>query len=120
MENPMTIQRYESGKRLSQVLVHDGRVFVSGQTAEDLTQDITGQTREVLASIERLLKLAGSDKSRILYANIWLRHGEHFDAMNKVWEGWIPPDHAPSRATVGSSLVGPDTMLIEIALQAAI
>lgn len=115
----MTIRRFEGGKRLSQVLVHAGRVFVSGQTADDLSQDIGGQTRQVLASIDRLLQLAGSDKSRILYANIWLRHREHFDAMNKVWEAWVPPDHAPSRATVGSPLIGPDSMLIEIALQAA-
>ncbi|TDP62053.1 RidA family protein [Paucibacter toxinivorans] len=115
----MTIQRHESGKRLSQVLVHQGVAFVSGQTADDLGQDITGQTQQVLASIDRLLELAGSSKSRILYANIWLRHGEHFDAMNKVWEAWIPAGCAPARATVGSPLVGPDTMLIEIALQAS-
>ncbi|MCJ0764026.1 RidA family protein [Variovorax terrae] len=115
----MTIQRYESGRRLSQALVHDGRVFISGQTAEDLSQDIAGQTREVLDSIDRLLAVAGSDKSKVLYANIWLRHGEHFDAMNQVWEAWVPEGCAPSRATVGSPLVGPETMLIEIALQAA-
>lgn len=115
----MTIRRHESGKRLSQVLVHDGRAYVSGQTAEDLSQDIAGQTRQVLGQIDRLLALAGTDKSRVLFANVWLRHGEHFDAMNKVWEAWVAPDHAPARATVGSPLVGPDNMLIEIALQAA-
>lgn len=116
----MSIQRYESGKRLSQVLVHDGRAFVSGQTAEDLAADIGGQTRQVLAQVDRLLALAGTDKSKVLYANIWLRHGADFDAMNEVWEAWVAPGCAPSRATVGSPLVGPDTMLIEIALQAAV
>lgn len=116
----MTIKRYESGKRLSQVLVHEGRAFVSGQTAEDLAADIRGQTRQVLAQVDRLLALAGSDKSRILYANIWLRNGADFDAMNEVWEAWVTPGCAPSRATIGSPLVGPDSMLIEIALQAAV
>lgn len=115
----MSITRYESGKRLSQVLVHDGRAFVSGQTAADLTADIRGQTRQILAEVDRLLALAGTDKSRILYANIWLRHGDDFAAMNEVWEGWVTPGCAPTRATVGSPLVGPDSMLIEIALQAA-
>ncbi|QDC00997.1 RidA family protein [Mesorhizobium sp. 8] len=114
----MTIERYESGKRLSQVLVNAGTVFVSGQIPADLTQDISGQTRQVLAQVDRLLALAGTDKSRILFANIWLRHGSDFDAMNAVWEAWVTPGHAPSRATIGSPLVGPDSLLIEIALQA--
>ena len=116
----MSIKRYESGKRLSQVLVHEGRAFVSGQTAEDLTADIRGQTRQVLAQVDRLLALAGTDKSQVLYANIWLRHGTDFDAMNEVWEAWVTPGCAPSRATIGSPLVGPDSMLIEIALKAAV
>ena len=116
----MSIQRYESGKRLSQVLVSRGTAFVSGQIPADMTQDIRGQTQQVLAQVDRLLALAGTDKSRILFANIWLRHGSDFDAMNEVWEAWIVPGCAPSRATIGSPLVGPDSLLIEIALQAEV
>ncbi|MGD9945567.1 MAG: RidA family protein [Burkholderiaceae bacterium] len=116
----MSIQRFESGKRLSEVLVHDGRAFISGQIPDDTSVDIQGQTRQVLDSIDRLLKLAGTDKSKILFANIWLRHGDDFAAMNEIWEAWITPGCAPARATVGSPLVGPDSLRIEIALQAAV
>ena len=114
------IHRLESGKRLSEVLVHDGRAFVSGQTADDSTQCIRGQTRQVLGAIDRLLELAGTDLTSVLFANIWLRDLGDFDAMNEVWEGWIPEGCAPARATVAAGILGGDDVRIEIALQAAV
>lgn len=114
------IHRLESGRRLSEILVHDGRAFVSGQTADDPSQCIRGQTRQVLGCIDRLLGLAGTDRTRVLFANIWLRDLSDFDAMNEIWEDWIPEGCAPARATVAADLLGGDGVRIEIALQAAV
>jgi enamine deaminase RidA (YjgF/YER057c/UK114 family) len=121
MESLVTIQRYDlNGKRLSQVLVHSGIAYVAGQTAIDRTKDVSGQTAEVLAKIDGLLLKAGSDKSRILFAQIWLKNAvKDFAALNSVWEDWIPSDALPARATVEANLAA-DNILVEIAVQAAV
>lgn len=115
------IQRFEpNGKRLSHVLVHNGIAYVTGQTPVDRSQDITGQTQQILARIDELLDIAGTDKSKILFAQVWLKHVvKDFAAMNAVWEEWIPSDALPARATVEANLAA-DSILVEIALQAAI
>ncbi|MFG0359791.1 RidA family protein [Pseudomonas putida] len=115
------IQRFEpNGKRLSHVLVHNGIAYVTGQTPVDRSQDITGQTRQILARIDELLAIAGTDKSRILFAQVWLKHVvKDFAAMNEVWEQWIPEHALPARATVEANLAA-ESILVEIALQAAV
>lgn len=115
------IQRFEpNGKRLSHVLVHDGIAYVTGQTPVDRSQDITGQTQQILARIDELLAIAGTDKSRILFAQVWLKHVvKDFAAMNEVWEQWIPESALPARATVEANLAA-ESILVEIALQAAV
>jgi enamine deaminase RidA (YjgF/YER057c/UK114 family) len=117
----MTITRFEpNGKRLSHVLVHNGIAYVTGQVPSDRSQDVAGQTAQVLKRIDELLAIAGTDKSRILFAQVWLKHAvSDFAAMNTVWEDWIPEDALPTRATVEANLAA-DNILVEIALQAAI
>lgn len=117
----MTIQRFEpNGKRLSHVLVNNGTVYVTGQVPTDRTQGIEGQTQQLLDRIDHLLQVAGTDKSKILFAQIWLKDIKRdFAVMNAVWEAWIPEDALPARATVEANLAA-DEILIEIALQATL
>mgnify|MGYP001061745984 CR=1 FL=1 len=117
----MTIERHlPNGRRLSHVLVHNGIAYITGQTPADRSQDIGGQTRQVLARMDELLAAAGTDRSKILFAQIWLKHAERdFATMNAEWEAWIPYDALPARATVEANMVASD-ILIEIAMQAAV
>ncbi|MDH2092339.1 RidA family protein [Rhizobium pusense] len=117
----MTIQRYEpNGKRLSHVLVNNGTVYVTGQVPTDRSQGIEGQTQQLLDRIDHLLSVAGTEKSKILFAQIWLKDIKRdFAKMNAVWEEWVPEDALPARATVEANLAA-DEILIEIALQATL
>ena len=101
------IQRYHIGKRLSEMVVHNGTVYLAGQVAEDGKQDITGQVKQVLAQIDKLLAEVGSDKTKILSATIFLPSMADFPALNAVWETWVPAGQCPARATVEAKLAGP-------------
>ncbi|KVG62327.1 RidA family protein [Burkholderia cenocepacia] len=114
----MQIERYESGKRMSQAVVHGGLVFLAGQVAEDPAQDVKGQTAQILAKIDRLLEQVGSDKTKILSASIWLADYTTFNDMNAIWDAWVPEGHAPARACVESKLAFPQ-YTVEIAVIAA-
>jgi enamine deaminase RidA (YjgF/YER057c/UK114 family) len=105
----MSIERRHAGKRLSQMVVHRaaGTVYLAGQVAENTEGDITSQTQQVLAQIDRLLAEVGSDKSKLLSATIFLPDLADFAAMNAVWEPWLAPGCAPARATVQAALAGP-------------
>lgn len=98
------VQRFDVGQRLSEMAVHNGICWLAGQVAADAGQDIAGQTRQVLASIDALLARAGTDKSRILMCQIFIADLADFDAMNAVWDAWVVPGHAPPRATVQARL----------------
>lgn len=100
----MTIQRLHIGKRLSEVSIHNHTIYLAGQVAEDNTQDIVGQTRQVLAAIDRLLAEAGSDKSRLLQVTIFIADMNDFASMNAVWDEWVVAGATPSRATVEARL----------------
>jgi enamine deaminase RidA (YjgF/YER057c/UK114 family) len=100
----MAVKRFQVGKRMSEAVVCNGIAFLAGQVAEDATQDITGQTKQVLAAIDELLAEVGSDKSRILSANIFLSDMADFGAMNAVWDTWVSPGNTPARATVEAQL----------------
>ena len=116
----MSIQRLQSNARLSHAVSYNGLVYLTGQTAEDCSVGVEAQTQEILARIDGLLAEAGSDKSRILYAQVWLKHVvRDFDAMNSVWEPWVAPGCSPARATVEANLAD-DDILVEIAIQAAV
>lgn len=111
------ITRLEPGKRMSNAVIHNGTVYLAGQVGEP-GDDVATQTRTVLAEIDRLLALAGSDKTRILMAQIWLADISTFAQMNAVWDAWVPQGHTPARATGESKLAGPE-YLVEIIVTAA-
>lgn len=113
-----TIQRFDVGPRMSELAVHNGVAYLAGQVAGDASADISGQTRQVLAAIDALLARAGSDKSRILRAQIFLADLADFAAMNAVWEAWVVPGHTPPRATVQAALAKPQWK-VEIVVTAA-
>jgi enamine deaminase RidA (YjgF/YER057c/UK114 family) len=113
------IQRFDAGKRMSEATVHGGIVYLAGQVAEDTSADAEGQTREVLAAIDALLAQAGSDKRRILRAQIYLADIADFDAMNRAWDAWVIPGEAPARATVQAPLARPGWK-VEIVVTAAV
>ena len=114
----MTIRRIKTGPRMSQAVVHGNTVYLAGQVADDPSADVAGQTRQILAKIDALLAEAGSDKTRILSANIWLADISTFGEMNQVWDAWVPQGHAPARATVESKLAAPQYR-VEIGVIAA-
>ena len=114
----MTIQRHHVGKRLADMVVHGGTIYLAGQVADDLNADITTQARQVLARIDRLLGEAGSGKDRMLSATIYLPDIKDFAAMNAVWDAWAPQGHTPARATVEAKLASP-AYKIEIQIVAA-
>lgn len=101
------IERFDVGPRMSEMAVHQGVCWLAGQVAEDDSQDIRGQTRQVLAAIDALLARAGSDKTKILRCQIYLADLADFAAMNEVWEAWVAPGHTPPRATVQVALARP-------------
>ena len=114
----MEITRLHVGKRLSEVAIHNGTIYLAGQIAEDTTQDIHGQTREVLGHVDRLLMEAGSDKTCILSCQIYLADMKDFAGMNEVWDDWVASGHTPPRATVEAKLANP-AVLVEIVIIAA-
>jgi enamine deaminase RidA (YjgF/YER057c/UK114 family) len=115
----MTIKRIQPGPRMSQAVVCNGMAFLAGQVAEDATQDVSGQTKQVLAAIDKLLAEAGSDKARLLSAQIFLSDMADFAAMNKVWEAWVVPGQTPARATVEAAMARPG-YLVEIVVIAEV
>lgn len=115
----MEIKRLHVGKRLSETAVHNGTVYLAGQIAEDTTQDIKGQTREVLGHVDRLLNEVGSDKTCILMCQIFISDMAHFAGMNEVWDEWVASGHTPPRATVEARLAHPAN-LVEIVVTAAL
>jgi enamine deaminase RidA (YjgF/YER057c/UK114 family) len=115
----MTINRLHAGPRMSQVVVHGSTIYLAGQVADQAKgKSVSDQTREILAAIERLLAEAGSDKTKILSATIYLADIATFGEMNAVWDAWVPAGHAPARATVEAKLAAP-AYTFEIACIAA-
>ncbi|WP_312669121.1 RidA family protein, partial [Stutzerimonas nitrititolerans] len=104
----MPIRRLHTETRYSEAVIHAGAVYLSGQLADDLEGDIHQQTRETLASIERLLAEVGSDKSRLLSATIHLRDMADYAGMNEVWDAWLPAGAAPARTAVQALMYRPE------------
>ncbi|MFL6671904.1 MAG: RidA family protein [Massilia sp.] len=115
----MEIKRLHVGDRLSEIAIHNETVYLAGQIADDTTQDIEGQTREVLGHIDRLLNEAGSDKTCILMCQIFISDMANFAGMNVVWDEWVPAGHTPPRATVEAKLANP-ACLVEVCITAAL
>lgn len=116
--NKPDIQRIGMTPRLSEAAVFNGIVYLAGMVPERGDTDIRGQTEDVLAQVEQRLQEAGSDKSRILRAQIYLKNIADIGQMNEVWDAWVVPGAAPPRATVQAPLADPG-WLIEIVVTAA-
>lgn len=117
----MSIKRIETGRRMSQAVVHNGVAYLAGQVASEAAagKSVTEQTASVLASIDAQLAAAGTDKTRILSATIYLADIGTFAEMNAVWDAWVPEGNAPARATVEAKLAAP-AFTVEIAVIAAV
>lgn len=113
----MSITRLDTGPRMSQAVVHGGTVYLAGQVGAGAS--VAEQTKAVLAQIDALLKRAGTDKSKLLSATIWLTDISTFAEMNGVWEAWVSPGNTPARATVEAKLAAPQ-YLVEIGVVAAV
>ena len=113
------VQRFDVGARLSEMAVHNGVCYLAGQVAADGSQDIAGQTGQVLAAIDALLARAGTDKRKLLMCQIFIKDLDDFAAMNAVWEAWLPAGHAPPRATVQAHLAKPEWR-VEMVVTAAL
>jgi enamine deaminase RidA (YjgF/YER057c/UK114 family) len=115
----MSIRRINPGPRFCGAVVHGNTVYVAGQTASDAAAPIRAQTEQVLQKIDTLLAAAGSDKSRLLSATVYLSDIRYFDDMNAVWEAWVDKNNLPTRATVEARLAAP-RLLVEIVVTAAL
>lgn len=111
-------ERIHTNARMSQIVVRGDTVYLAGQVADDPQADVREQTRQVLAKVEKLLNEAGSGKSQMLSATIWLPDIADFAAMNEIWDAWVPAGAAPARACVQSALAF-DGLKVEIGVIAA-
>jgi enamine deaminase RidA (YjgF/YER057c/UK114 family) len=111
------IIRTDANPILSKAVEYHGFVYLQGMVARDLAKDITGQTEDVLAQIDEALEIHGTDKTRLLTAQIWVKQITDREAMNKVWSAWLPEGGAPARACVEAVLASPD-YLVEIMVTA--
>ncbi|HUR43534.1 MAG TPA: RidA family protein [Aestuariivirga sp.] len=116
----MTIKRIGAGKRMSEAVIHGGKVYLSGFVAEKAAgKSVKEQTADILGQIDATLKQAGSDKTKVLKANIWLTDIKTWAEMNEAWDAWVAPNQAPARATVESKLAAPE-FDVEIMVEAVI
>jgi enamine deaminase RidA (YjgF/YER057c/UK114 family) len=115
----MTIERKEVGPRMSQIVIHGDTVYLAGIVAHaNKGKSMTEQTREILSTIDNYLAQAGSNKTKLLSANIWITDMAKFAEMNAVWDAWVAPGQAPARACVEAKLASPDYH-VEIMVRAA-
>jgi enamine deaminase RidA (YjgF/YER057c/UK114 family) len=116
----MTIKRIGAGNRMSKAVIHGGKAYLSGFVAEKAAgKSVKEQTQDVLEQIDQVLKEAGSDKTKVLKANIWLTDIKKWAEMNEAWDAWVAAGETPARATVESKLAGPG-LDVEIMVEAAI
>lgn len=113
------IQRFDVGQRFSEMAVHNGVAYLAGQVPLDEHADAYTQTQQVLAEIDKWLAAAGSDKSRILMAQIYVADMQDYAEMNRAWDAWVVPQHAPPRACVEAKLANPNWK-VEMVVTAAL
>ncbi|WP_058545181.1 RidA family protein [Pseudomonas fluorescens] len=116
----MSIVRKHVGKRLTEIVIHNGTVYLAGQLADDFVGDVREQTRQTLANVDRKLTEAGTDKSKILSVTVYLKDiNADFAGMNEAWDAWLDHEAIPARATVQAALYSPD-VLVEMSITAAL
>lgn len=104
----MSLTHHDSSERMSKYVIHNGTVYLSGQVPSDATANMREQTEQVLARIDDLLSRAGTDKTRLISAQIWVSSMKEFADMNSVWDAWVAPGRPPVRAAVEAQLANPD------------
>ncbi|MCL1093963.1 RidA family protein [Shewanella kaireitica] len=114
----MSIERIETGSRMSRIVKHNGTIYLCGQVCKDAEQGITEQTSSMLEKVDTLLAQAGSDREHILSATIYVKDMQYFAEMNAVWDAWVPEGHAPARACVAAKMAR-EALLVEISVVAA-
>ncbi len=116
----MALKRIGAGNRMSEAVIHGGKVYLAGFVAETAAgKSVKEQTQDILAQIDETLKEAGTDKTMLLKANIWLTNISTFAQMNEAWDAWVVPGQTPARATVESKLAAPG-LDVEIMVEAAL
>ena len=116
----MSVQRLHTESRYSEIVIHNGTVYLAGQLADDYNGGIVQQTRETLANTDRMLAEAGSDKSKILSVTIYLKDMDRdYAGLNQVWDAWVAPGAAPARACVEAKMYKPE-VLVEMMIVAAL
>lgn len=115
----MSIRYHDSNARMSQITEHNGTVYLAGQVPTDPTADMRGQTEQVLARIDDLLAQAGTSRSNLLSAQIWVNDMAEFDQMNEAWDAWVVAGRPPVRAAVEAKLAKPEWK-VEIMVVAAL
>ena len=115
----MSIQRLRIEKRFSEIVIHNGTVYLAGQLADDYAGDIREQTRQTLANIDKMLAEGGSDKSKILSLTIFLKDMADYDGLNAEYDAWVADGHAPARACVEAKMYKPE-VLVEMCVVAAV
>ena len=115
----MAVKRINAGPPRRPAVVHGNNVYLPALPPHPASQDVKGQTQQILDKIDRLLKEAGTDKSKLLSANIWLTDIKTWSDMNTVWDKWVSPGNTPARATVEAKLANPQ-LKVEIMVQAAV
>ena len=113
-----SIKRHQPGASLSRCVEFGNLVFVAGTTADDKSAPIKGQTEQILKKIDKALAEAGTDKSKILWCNVWVTDIREKDGMDAAWQAWVDPNNKPARATVEARLGSPETR-VEIMMIAA-
>ena len=107
----MSIQRHHPSKILCDIVQYENTVYLAGVVADDLTQDVKGQTSQVLKRVDQLLSEVGSNKSKVLTAQVWLNDIRHRNAMNEVWLSWVDSKNLPARACVEAKMADPTCLL---------
>lgn len=115
----MTITRISQSERASKIVIHNKTVYLSGQVAGDVEQDIQSQTQQCLDKVDALLAEAGSSRAHILSALVFIRDMKDFAAMNVVWNDWVADIPKPARACVEAKMARPN-ILVEICITAAV
>ena len=115
----MKIERHETGPRMSKAVIHGDTIYLAGIVADSPKgKSVAEQTKNILSQIDGFLALAGTDKTKLISANIWITDMANFAEMNSVWDSWVSPGNTPARATVEAKLASPDYK-VEIIVVAA-
>lgn len=113
------IIRQDVGARMSSIVIHNDTVYLCGQVAKDKFANITEQTVTMLEEVDALLAQAGSSREHLLSATLYLKNMDDYDAMNLVWDAWVPTGFAPARACVQAAIAEPE-YLVEVSIVAAV